>query len=186
MLRYMKKNSMDDLKGFLEAFIQKNEEIADDMAGVLLCLEECIGGSKALKDLSKNDFHYENVILEEDAKKSTESGDRSYFYDEFPLLGYQTIEDRTFFGVMAGTDYGLPLYFIVYQDDKNTLRGYIPSKGNVINPLSKLPFGEDEDADEKFAKGKGFASIWEMDEKCYQFLDKELLIQDICKRLQVK
>jgi hypothetical protein len=186
MPRYIKNNSIDDLKKFLDASVKKNEEVAGDIVDLLISLEECVGTSKLMKDLSKFNFYYENVLLEKDTIKSTEDNDRDYFYDNFPLMGYQTIENRTFFGVLAGSDYGLPLYFILYQDDKNTLRGYIPSKGNVINPYSKSPFGEDEDMDEKFAKEKGFSSIWEMDEKCFQFLNEEQLVQDICDRLLVK
>lgn len=187
MPRFMKKNTVEDLKTSLDNFVKKNEEVVDDIAGALLSLEECIGGSKLLKDLSKYDFsyNYENVLLAEDTKKTPEDT-RSYFYDDFPLMGYQTIEDRTFFGVIAGSDYGLPLYFIVYQDDKNTLRGYIPSKGNSINPYSHCAFGENEDLDQKFAEDQGFASLWEMDSACYKLLDEKLIMQDICKRLLVK
>ncbi|MBC9702588.1 MAG: hypothetical protein H9W83_08680 [Leuconostoc sp.] len=185
MPRYIKKNTTEDLRKFLADFIQKNEEIADSIESALVSLEECIGTSKLMKDLSKFDFYYENVLLEEHTKKTAEDV-RSYFYDDFSLMGFQTVEDRTFYGVLAGSDYGLPLYFILYQDDKNTLRGYIPSKGNVLNPHSKMPFGEDEDMDEKFAKEHGFSTVWEMDEKGFAFLNKEQLIEDICKRLYVK
>jgi hypothetical protein len=179
----MKKNTIAEFKQFLHDFIKKNDEVASDIVDVLVSLDECIGTSKLLKDLSKNNFYYENVLLEEDTKKTD---DRDYFYDDFPLMGYHTIDNRTFLGILAGSDYGLPLYFILYQDDKNTLRGYIPSKGNALNPLNKFPFGEDQEQDEEFSKKHGFSSVWDMEKACFAFLDKELLIQDICNRLQVK
>lgn len=50
----------------------------------------------------------------------------------------------------AGGDWEEPVYFIVYLDDKNKLRMYIPKCGNVYNALTKEALGNDEDLDEQF------------------------------------
>lgn len=184
--RYTKEVSKEELQEFFNKFVRKNNEVADNIGDALLNLVECIGASKVMKDLDKYDFYYENVLLKEDVEELKKLGNQKYFYDDFGLLGIQQIKGRTFLGVLGGSDYGVPLYFILYQDNKNTLRGYIPSKGNALNPYINYPFGEEIDMDEKFAKDKGFNTISEMEEKCYKFLDEELLIEDICERLQTK
>ena len=50
----------------------------------------------------------------------------------------------------AGGDWEEPVYFIVYLDDKNKLRMYVPKCGNVYNNLTKEALGNDEDLDEQF------------------------------------
>lgn len=52
----------------------------------------------------------------------------------------------------VGGDVEIPLSFIVYFDDKDKLRGYIPKKGNIYNKELKCVYGseyehEDEDED---------------------------------------
>jgi len=55
----------------------------------------------------------------------------------------------------AGGDWEVPVYFIVYLDDKKKIRFYSPKPGNVFNPKNKEAFGNDEDKDEAFCKKIG-------------------------------
>jgi hypothetical protein len=190
MPRYAKKQTSKDFETFMNSVLTKNVDIVgtkeegNPMEALLISFEECIGCSKVMKDLSKYDFYYENVILKED--NAVLIDEKTFNYNNFSLLGFQEYNGLNFYGVLGGSDYGLPLFFILYQDDKNTLRGYIPGKGNALNPLSKSPFGEDDDADEQYAKTNGFLNIREMEEKKFTFLNKDFLLEDIIKRIILK
>ena len=81
------------------------------------------------KDL-KISFDRENVIVD---------------YNGAPLLGLQTIKDFNFVGVYAGGDWEAPVFFILYYDDKNKLRAYIPSDGNPYDRVNKEAWGNGEE-----------------------------------------
>ena len=48
-----------------------------------------------------------------------------------------------------GGDWECPAQLFIYWDGKN-YRGYFPTKGNCINTINKMAFGNDEDEDEKY------------------------------------
>ena len=50
----------------------------------------------------------------------------------------------------AGGDWEYPVNFIIYLDDKNKLRMYVPKCGNTYNALTKEAIGNDDDLDEQF------------------------------------
>lgn len=93
--------------------------------------------TKLCLDLEKVDFSTENM--------NDDPNSRGLPYSS--LLGYQQIDDFSFYGVSAGGDWEYPLYFICYLDGKE-LRGYIPKKGNVWNYKTKQAIGNGDDDDD--------------------------------------
>lgn len=81
--------------------------------------------AKARKDLEKVWFNFENV---------------QYQSTEVSANGIP------FFWVMAGGDWEIPVYFMLYFDGKE-FRGYVPVYGNSFNPKTKTAFGSDEDSE---------------------------------------
>ncbi len=56
-------------------------------------------------------------------------------------------------GMWAGGDWEYPVYFIIYLDqDRKTLRAYIPEEGNTYNKDTKEAIGNNDEADIKFLK----------------------------------
>ena len=81
------------------------------------------------KDLKKCEFDLENV---------EEGGNRR------ELMGYRTLDNGlTFLGILAGGDWEISVFFIIYWDGKK-LRGYIPSDGNPWNKTTKKAYGNDD------------------------------------------
>jgi len=68
------------------------------------------------------------------------------------LTGVQTIEDLTYLGVTAGGDWEVPVFYILFFNDKDELCKYFPKEGNVFNFLDNAAFGNDESTDEKAAR----------------------------------
>jgi hypothetical protein len=65
------------------------------------------------------------------------------------LMGFNTLEnDLTYYGICAGGDWELPVFFIIYWDGKK-LRGYVPKSGNPWNTDTKMAYGNDEELDDK-------------------------------------
>lgn len=50
-----------------------------------------------------------------------------------------------------GGDWECPAQIFIYWDGKN-YRGYFPTKGNCINTINKMAFGNDEDEDNKYCQ----------------------------------
>lgn len=64
------------------------------------------------------------------------------------LVGLESIKDFSFVGCLAGGDWELPVFFIVYYDDKEKLRAYVPKEGNVYNKENMIAYGNDMGGDE--------------------------------------
>ena len=88
-------------------------------------IEEIVDSTKVIKDIQKYDFDLENLEYLE--TKTTKSG-----------LDFMIFE--------AGGDWEYPIWFFVYFDGKD-LRGYVPTRGNMVNTLTKSAFGNGEDND---------------------------------------
>lgn len=85
------------------------------------------------KDLNKVNFDTENTEYKEGEG-----------YNE-GITGFRTLPNGlTILGVTAGGDWESPLYYIIYYDGKG-LRGYIPTKGNPWNTITKAAYGNDEE-----------------------------------------
>lgn len=68
-------------------------------------------------------------------------------------INSMTINDQEFyyFGLMSGKDYGFAMFGIIYFDGES-LRGYVPSRGNVFNPETDEFIGENPNEDAVFVK----------------------------------
>lgn len=133
--------TQDELKTIIAQYGKKyvpdeydeNEEDFDYLIPTLLY--EC-------KDIEKDlkyDFDCENF--------TTKQGE---FDVDDKYIGYQTLDNGlTFLGFYAGGDWECPIFGIIYYDGKK-LRGYIPTRGQMVNRKSKAAIGNDEELDEEF------------------------------------
>jgi len=133
--------TQDELKAIIAKYIEKyvpdeydeDEEDFDYLLPELMC--EC-------KDIEKDLKYYfdcENF--------TTKQGE---FDVDDKYLGYQTLDNGlTFLGFCAGGDWECPIFGIIYYDGKK-LRGYIPTRGQMINRKSKSAIGNDDELDEEF------------------------------------
>ena len=128
------------------------------------------------KDLSKVKFDTENM---------TNDG---YVFGPTSILGYQLLSNKMpYYGVCAGGDWEIPLFFIIYWDGKK-LRGYVPEDGNLWNTDTKEAYGNDDTADLKNARKR-----WPDDEYLksddvdldgyFDNYDCEAIHKDIIKRI---
>ena len=74
------------------------------------------------------------------------------------ILGYHHLDNGLeYFGILAGGDWEIPLFFIIYTDGKK-LRAYIPTYGNSFNAELGTAIGSEYESDkfekvfEKYAK----------------------------------
>jgi hypothetical protein len=110
------------------------------------------------KDL-KISFDWENTITLPDDVKHLRMED---------VVGFHSIGDLNFLGILAGGDWEIPVFFILYQDLKNNIRAYIPTRGNLFDITEKCAYEDDE-------------SI--IDDKDY---DSGLIKSDIIKRFELE
>lgn len=115
----------------------------------------------------------------------------SFEYLKVDHAGIQTHGDLTFFGVFALTDAGIPCFLVVYFDDKDRLRAYVPKKGNAYNSLYKSCLGMDPDGDDEYMESLGYEeSFMDKYEEDADFrlalYDNDLLIKSITDRIIVK
>ena len=169
--------TVDDFKKKLA----KYTEVADGGEHIWIDEDMVFENKKLEKDLSKIMFSIENT--------ATENGERG-FTNDYEMVGFQSIGDFLFLGVVAGVDSEIPLYFIVYIDPNGSLRGYIPEEGNTFNPVSRCAFGgEDMEADEDYAinviglpSADEFWINWER----YIKFDWDKIRADIASRIEVE
>ena len=89
---------------------------------------------------------YLTPIIEHDLMKIN-FDDENVCADSGPLDGFRTLDNNfVFFGVTAGGDWELPIFFIIYWDGEH-LRAYIPTDGNTFNPKTKAAYGNEDDYD---------------------------------------
>lgn len=89
---------------------------------------------QVFKDIGEIQFDFENV-------------DCGFLDKDIPFCGFQTLPNGlTYMGIMAGGDWQIPVFFIVYWDGKD-LRGYVPTDGNTFNHVTNRPYGNDPDSD---------------------------------------
>ena len=61
------------------------------------------------------------------------------------LAGYHFIGDFCFLGISCGGDWEIPIFLIVYIDENDALRSYIPIAGNCFNIDAMSAFGNEEE-----------------------------------------
>lgn len=127
------------------------------------------------KDLSKVMFDNENI-----------------YESQSDLTGFHTTDNGlTYLGVLAGGDWEVGVFFILYSDGSK-LRAYIPKDGNPWNTDTKEAYGNDEEKDVSNAKKRGFIPDDEElsgdligERLCYAH-DIEKITTDIQNRIEYK
>lgn len=129
--------------------------------------------SKVKKDLEKIEFDFENSYPIAEEWMGIDN-----------LVGFREIENFSFFGCIAGGDWEVPVYFIIYHDGK-IFRGYLPVCGNLYNRNVNSAIGNDEDEDTQFLSNELQNPDFIYDPEDEDLLDYEwaLIQKDILARI---
>lgn len=93
---------------------------------------------KIKDDLDKVKFDWENFYCD---KSNNDPSNNDY-----SVMGiWTTVSGIPVLGCMAGGDWEHPVYFVIYPENKTTLRGYIPKEGNTWNKKTKTAYGSEEE-----------------------------------------
>jgi hypothetical protein len=112
-------------------------------------------------DLTKIEFDFENCCI----------GENNENYEGYPC-GYKVLPSGIpVLLVNAGGDWEFPICFALYFDGKS-IRGYIPTEGNVFDKKNKSAYGNHDDCLE--------------DEELLKLIDSVSIINDINTRIQTK
>lgn len=122
---------------------------------------------KLYADLSKVVFDMENCDWDGENFTSDDMlGDNGS-----QILGYNRLDNGLeYFGVLAGGDWEIPLFFIIYTDGKK-LRAYIPTYGNSFNAELGTAIGSEYESDK-------FEKVFEKYAKAYPTLLKDKYADD--------
>jgi hypothetical protein len=98
------------------------------------------GVEKIKSDLNdKVNFDWENFYPFPNDPEDMNDPDRE-------VMGIWTTESGiTLLGCMAGGDWELPVYFVIYPETTTTLRAFIPKEGNTWNVKTKTAYGSEPD-----------------------------------------
>lgn len=114
-----------------------------------------------------------------DVKVNFSTENTTFTFNQGPtiskLLGYNTLSNGlTFYGMRAGGDWEVPVFFIIYFDGAR-LRVYIPTDGNPWNTATKRAYGNSDREDEANAfKRFGTADLDEI-EPNEEMIEKDIL-----------
>lgn len=124
------------------------------------------------KDISKIQFDLENSFNEPEEWMGEEN-----------LVGFHELH-IPILGCMAGGDWEMPVFFIIYYDGKK-FRGYVPACGNVYNRDTNEAIGNDEEADCIFL-GNEIPGIEYDPEEMELDYRWDLIKKDIVSRIEIK
>lgn len=116
--------------------------------------------SKVRKDVSKIDFDFENFEID----------------DEICV----TSQGVPYLRCLAGGDWEIPVRFFIYYDGE-TMRGYVPTKGNSFNRKAKSAIGntdEGKNSDKNFLLKELFPNVQECDDEFEEDYWNLIEIQD--------
>lgn len=165
MPRYAKKSTVTDLRNKFKEYITalRNDGYEEESVYWYDFIDFCSCGNQLLKDLSKIEFDLENNSIETVDDLCDESKTLEYSVSELNGILKQAISEDPKYTVVSlpsafiqlkdyavllcwgGGDWECPVLFIMYLDDKNKLRAYVPNKGNTFNPKFKSAFGNNDD-----------------------------------------
>ncbi|MNC01388.1 hypothetical protein D3C75_487350 [compost metagenome] len=135
--------------------------------------------SVIMKDLSKIEFSPENTYASPNEW-------------EGPGVGFQSIGDFNFVGVYAGGDWETPVYYILYIDNKDKVRAYIPTDGNLFNRKLKMAFGSNFAEDKpEYSDEEAVKEQYGVEEDLFEvdlskYFDWEKVKLDIINRIVVE
>lgn len=176
--RIAKKVTKEELAKAIQKAIISDDEYDDGYDDYKLV-------QKIEKDVSKINFDFENFYF----MKEEEYTDSDFSSEKEEISEYENLENYDIYTLengltyclcCAGGDWEEPVYFIVYIDNKNKLRAYVPSKGNTYNLKYKCAYGSEENCEN-----------YEEDENCdetekeYPQLNIEEFNKDITDRISV-
>jgi hypothetical protein len=123
-------------------------------------------------DLTKIEFDFENYCIGDANPDCNEQEYTDYYdYTNYPC-GYKILPSGIpVLLVNAGGDWEFPICFALYFDGKS-IRGYIPTEGNVFDKKNKSAYGNHDDCPE--------------DEELLKLIDSVSIINDINTRIQTK
>lgn len=165
MPRYAKKSIITDLRNKFKEYITalRNDGYEEESVYWYDFIDFCSCGNQLLKDLSKIEFDLENNSIETVDDLCDESKTLEYSVSELNGILKQAISEDPKYAVVSlpsafiqlkdyavllcwgGGDWECPVLFIMYLDNKNKLRAYVPNKGNTFNPKFKSAFGNNDD-----------------------------------------
>ena len=196
MPRYAKKSSVEDLRNKFNNIrddIIKKYRDEDEGISIFTFIDETSEGEQMFKDLQKIEFDLENAsigcideLVHDDINpeytleelkgifKKAYTEDPNCAISSLPSVFLQ-LKDYAILLCWGGGDWEYPLFFILYLDNKNHLRGYVPSKGNTFNLKYKSAYGNNEDYPED-------DEIVDLRFKP----DFEMMIEDIQNRIVIK
>jgi len=126
MPRYIKKDvTQEELRAAI--MLYSEEEDDDDFE---IALSEAVYAPQVSKDLSKIKSEYENF--------SCEPGE---FDTPGFTPGWDTIHGSAVLWIALGGDAEYPFAAVLYIDNKNRLRAYIPKEGNCYDKKHKMAYG---------------------------------------------
>lgn len=172
-------------KAFLEENVFYKEAELEDFPIYDIVTSAIQENATISKDISKISFDFENTCFSKSDVFPKDS-------DDMRFIGFQKLPNGlNFFGVCAGGDWELSVYFILYFDGKK-LRGYIPAYGNCYNQKNKMAIGNDEDSDyevasaaaKKFAAENGLSDE-EMEDIEPVERDIDMMLRDIESRIEI-
>ncbi|MGF0347649.1 hypothetical protein ACQR3P_28830 [Rhodococcus sp. IEGM1300] len=203
MSRYTKKHSVTSFSSLVESLnLKQNDEALPSSSSIEEKLSELLNNSH--DKISMSSFNRD--IGEEFGAEEYEVPTESYFkqkqnsslltkpsfeYLSVDYAGIQEHEGLVFFGLFALSDAEIPCFLIVYFDDKDRLRAYIPKKGNAYNPLYKSCLGIDPLGDNEYMESIGqefdFMERYEEDSDFrLSLFNNKLLFESIIKRIVIK
>lgn len=99
-------------------------------------------------------------------------------------LGNVTIGHVSAYGLLVGYNPFAPLYYaILYIDNRQRCRFYIPTEGNAFNPITSQPFGMDPLSDDIVANHIGFTDYADIDMRNMNdmalFYNTDMIVNDI-------
>lgn len=169
MPRYAKANTtQEELQEAIMAYKENDKDF--DIA-----LRNVVYSNTVRKDLSKIESEYENVSCVPD----------EYCTSGF-TAGWDTINGFAVLWIALGGDAEQPFAAVLYLDDKNKIRAYIPKDGNCYDKKHKMAYGCMWW--EEYGEEQGIPEFGDdgFDEAVGIQFDDAKLRADVEKRLQVK
>lgn len=149
MARYARGVQLEHFKRMLYKKISRNL-YAEDLVELGDWRSAKFNWEKLLLSAINEDPFYS--IRQKDLKKVKFSFDNIIFRQEDKLMGFHQLGELSFLGLSAGGSWEWPVHFILYVNEKNQIRGYIPENGNLYNKKTASAYGNHEKADNQMAK----------------------------------
>jgi len=99
----------------------------------------------------------EDISIKFDLENTCTPYDESYDYgpvDDFDLScdvpGFYQLDEYAIMLCCSGGDEEIPVYYCIYLDNKDNIRMYIPTDGNLFNKYTKTAYGGEQYGDENF------------------------------------